>query len=69
MEQEGRRMNEQDFYWIKKCRTNKDDFFITVDNDCAFVTDLRSFDRVHEFEHFGWRLALDLFLCIGCNAG
>ena len=60
-------MNEKDIYWIVKCREDKDNFVITVDNDCAFVTDLRSCECVHEFEHWGWRLALDLFLCIGCN--
>ena len=61
-------MNEKDFFWLKQCREKKDDFVITVDNDCAFVTDLRTFDCVHEFEHWGWRLALDLFLVLGCNA-
>lgn len=61
-------MNEKDFYWLKECQKNRDDLVITVDNDCAFVIDLRTFDCVHEFEHWGWRLALDLFLVLGCNA-
>ena len=61
-------MNEQDFFWIKKCREDKNNFVITVDNDCAFVTDLNTFECIHEFEHWGWRLALDLFLVLGCNA-
>ena len=61
-------MNEKDFYWLKKCREKKDDYVITVDNHCAFVTDLKTFDSVHEFEHWGWRLALDLFIALGCNA-
>ena len=61
-------MNEKDLYWLQKCRDEKDDYVITVDNDCAFVTDLKTFDCVHEFEHWGWRLALDLLLVLGCNA-
>jgi hypothetical protein len=61
-------MNEQDIFWIKKCRENPDDYVITVDNDCAFVTEVKDFACVHEFEHFGWRLALDLLLVLGCNA-
>ena len=61
-------MNEKDIYWIVKCREDKDNFVITVDNDSAFVTDLRSFDCVHVFENWGWQLALDLFLVLGCNA-
>lgn len=61
-------MNERDLYWLKKCRENTDDYVITVDNDCAFVTDLINYDTVHEFENWGWRLALDLFQYIGCNA-
>lgn len=61
-------MNEKDFYWLKKCIANRDVYVITVDNDCAFVTDLNSFEIVHDFEHYGWQLALDLFLAFGCNA-
>lgn len=61
-------MNEKDFYWLKKCIANRDVYVITVDNDGAFVTDLNSFETVHDFEHYGWRLALDLFLAFGCNA-
>ena len=61
-------MNEQDIFWINKCKENPEVFVIVVDNDCAFVEDLVNFVSVHEFEHFGWRLALDLFQYIGCNA-
>lgn len=61
-------MNEKDFYWLGVCREAKDDYVITVDNDCAFVTDLKTFECVHVFEHWGWWLALDLFLALGCNA-
>lgn len=61
-------MNEQDLLWLNKCRENPDDYVVTVDNDSTFVTDLKTFDFVHEFKHWGWRLALDLFLYIGCNA-
>lgn len=61
-------MNEKDFFWLKKCKENKYDLIIVVDNDCAYVDDLRIGKCVHEFEHFGWRLALDLFLVLGCNA-
>lgn len=61
-------MSEQDIYWLNKCKEDQDKYVITVDNDCAFVTDLVNFVCVHEFEHYGWRLALDLFLHIGCNA-
>lgn len=61
-------MNEKDFFWIKKCREKPDDYVITLGNDCAFVTEMKDFECVHEFEHYGWQLALDLFLVLGCNA-
>lgn len=60
-------MTEMEKQWIQICRQN-DGYVITVDNDCAFVTELESGDCVFEFENYGWQLALDLFLYIGCNA-
>lgn len=50
------------------CRRRKEDYVIVVDNDSAFVTDIKSGDCAFEFNQFGWELALDLFLHLGCNA-
>ena len=61
-------MSESEIYWIDMCRRRKEDYVIVVDNDCAFVTDLKSGDCVFEFNHYGWGLALDLFIHLGCNA-
>ena len=61
-------MVELEKYWIDMCRRRKEDYVIVVDNDSAFVVDLKSGDCVFEFNHYGWELALDLFLHIGCNA-
>ena len=61
-------MTENEKYWIDICRRRKEDYVIVVDNDCAFVTDLKSGDCAFEFSHYGWQLALDLFLFLGCNA-
>jgi hypothetical protein len=64
-------MTKQEIEWIERCKNEKDDFVIIVDNDCAYVVDLNSGDCgkcVFEFNHYGWQLALDLFLHLGCNA-
>lgn len=61
-------MTENEAYWIDMCRRRKEDYVIVVDNDSAFVTDLKSGDCVFLFNHYGWELALDLFLHLGCNA-
>ena len=61
-------MTEQEKYWIERCRNNPDDYVIIVDNDCAFAEDIEKMECVFEFAHWGWRLALDLFQYIGCNA-
>lgn len=61
-------MTQEENNWIERCRSNIDKYVITVDNDCAFVIDLDSYDCVFEFTHWGWMLALDLLLWIGCNA-
>ena len=61
-------MTDLERYWLDMCKTRKDDFVIVVDNDCAFVTDIANGDCAFEFENYGWRLALDLLLHIGCNA-
>lgn len=61
-------MTEKEVYWIDMCKRRKEEFVITVDNDAVFVTDLISGDCVFEFNHFGWQLALDLLLLLGCNA-
>ena len=61
-------MSEQERYWIDMCRRRKEDYVIVVDNDSAFVTDIKSGDCVFLFNHYGWKLALDLFLYLGCNA-
>lgn len=61
-------MNELERYWIDMCRRRKEEYVIVVDNDAAFVTDLKSGDCVFSFNHYGWELDLDLFLHIGCNA-
>lgn len=61
-------MSKQEIYWIDMCRQRKEEYVITVDNDCAFVTELKSGDCVFEFGNYGWQLALDLFLYLGCNA-
>ena len=63
-------MTELECYWIERCKSN-DDFIIIVDNDSAYVVDLTDGDCgkcVFEFNHYGWELALDLFLHLGCNA-
>jgi hypothetical protein len=61
-------MSELEVCWIHLCQRRKEDYVIVVDNDCAFVNDLRSGACVFEFNHYGWQLALDLFLHLGCNA-
>ena len=61
-------MIHEEKYWIDLCRRLPDDFVIMVDNDGAFVQRLADGEVVCEFNNFGWRLALDLFLYIGCNA-
>ena len=61
-------MTELECYWIDMCRRRKEDYVIVVDNDSAFVTDIKSGDCAFEFNHYGWELALDLFLYLGCNA-
>lgn len=61
-------MSKQEAYWIDMCRQRKEEYVITVDNDCVFVTELKSGDCVFEFGNYGWQLALDLFLYLGCNA-
>jgi hypothetical protein len=63
-------MTRTEIEWIERCK-NDDQFIIIVDNDCAYVVDLDSGDCgscVFEFENYGWKLALDLFQYIGCNA-
>jgi hypothetical protein len=57
--------------WIERCKDKKGDFIIIVDNDEAYVVDLTKGDcgeYVFRFENYGWRLVLDLFLHLGCNA-
>ena len=61
-------MSEVEGYWINMCRRRKEDYVIVVDNDSAFVTDIKSGECVFLFTHYGWQLALDLFLYLGCNA-
>lgn len=61
-------MSELEAYWIDMCRRRKDEYVIVVDNDAAFVTELKSGACVFLFNHYGWELALDLFLHLGCNA-
>jgi hypothetical protein len=61
-------MSDKERFWINKCRFRPDIYVITVDNDSAFITDIKSGDCVFEFEHFGWELALYLLRYIGCNA-
>ena len=64
-------MTKQEKEWLERCKNEKDDFVIIVDNDCAYVVDLNDGDCgkcVFEFTHYGWKLALDLFLYLGCNA-
>ena len=61
-------MNSEDKYWIFTCIRFPEDFVIVVDNDGVFVQNLKTGDAVHDFAHYGWRLALDLFQLLGCNA-
>ena len=61
-------MTDKEKYWIDLCCRFPDDFVIVVDNDCAFVQNLKTMEDECVFEHWGWRLALDLFQYIGCNA-
>ena len=61
-------MTHDERYWIDICRRLPDDFVIVVDNDGAFVQRLTDGEVVCDFKHWGWRLALDLFRYIGCNA-
>ena len=63
-------MTELECCWIERCKNN-DDFIIVVDYDSAYIVDLAdgNFGKcVFEFNHYGWELALDLFLHLGCNA-
>lgn len=61
-------MTEVEKYWIDMCARRKEEYIIVVDNDDCFVTDIKSGDCVFLFTNYGWRLALDLFHYIGCNA-
>ncbi len=61
-------MTEQEKYWIEMCKTRPDEYVIRVDNDCVFVEDIEKMETAFEFNNWGWRLALDLFQYIGCNA-
>ena len=64
-------MTELEREWIERCKDKDGKFIIIVDNDSAYVVDLTEGDCgecVFEFNHYGWELALDLFLHIGCNA-
>lgn len=61
-------MTDEEKYWIEVCRCCPDDFVIVVDNDCAFVENLKTLEDEFVFEHWGWKLALNLFKYIGCNA-
>ena len=61
-------MTHEERYYIDLCRRLPDDFIIIVDNDGAFVQRLGDGECVCEFTNYGWRLALDLFRYIGCNA-
>lgn len=60
-------MNELEKQWIDRCIENSDKYIIVVDNDCAYVLGNEG-ECVFEFHNWGWRLALDLFRYIGCNA-
>ena len=61
-------MTEAEKYWISVCYYNTKDYVIVVDNDSAYVDDLNSGECVFTFKHYGWKLALELFRYIGCNA-
>lgn len=61
-------MTHEEKYWMELSKRLPEDFVIIVDNDGAFVQNLVTGETVCDFEHFGWRLALDLFQYIGCNA-
>ena len=61
-------MTKDENYWIDKCRSYPGDYVIMVDNDCAFVVDIKKDEVAFYFDNYGWQLALDLFRYIGCNA-
>lgn len=61
-------MTEREEYWLWMCKRRKEEYVIEVDNDCVFVTELKSGDCVFEFNHYGWRAVIDLLRFIGCNA-
>ncbi len=61
-------MSELEAYWLDMCRRRKEEYVINVDNDCVFVTELKSNDCVFEFNHYGWEMVLDLLRYMGCNA-
>lgn len=60
-------MTELECYWLHECINHKDRYRIDVDNDCVFVTDLKTEKCKFEFNHYGWEFIIDLLRYIGCN--
>ncbi len=60
-------MNEQDKYWIEKCKEDWN-YTICVDNDEIFVVHTDSDDVVYVFAEYGYHFALNLLRYIGCDA-
>lgn len=61
-------MTELEKYWLDLCESRKDEYCIIVDNDAVYVVETKSWDCVFEFQHFGWKMVIDLLRYIGCNA-
>lgn len=61
-------MSELEAYWLDMCKRRKEEYVINVDNDCVFVTEIKSGECVFEFNHYGWEMVLDLLRHMGCNA-
>lgn len=61
-------MKPEETKWIETCKANPKKYRIDVDNDVVFVVDLEKDEDVFTFDNFGWRMLVDLFRYIGCNA-
>lgn len=60
-------MNEQDKYWIEKCKEDWN-YTIMVDNDEIFVVNTVADEPVYTFSEYGYYFAKYLLEYIGCDA-
>ena len=61
-------MTVEELGWLYKCRTDKKQYRVDVDNDSVFVTDTDLEECVFTFNAYGWEMVLELLRYIGCNA-